>query len=149
MLTYDDILVKGEQKIRDLGLYGPVIAGVETGYILRHNREVLDRYVFEQAAINAEVADSEIEMFGKRFDTPVMTAAITSPIPRITENGLYKVAKGVKKAGAMMWLGSPILKNLEDIVKIAPPIGQIIKPMKDRANIYEALDFIERAGLLR
>jgi 4-hydroxymandelate oxidase len=147
MLTYDDLMVKGEQKIRDLGLYGPVIAGVETGYILRHNREVLDQYVFEQAAINAEVANTKIEMFGKRFDTPVMTAAITSPIPRITENGLYQVVEGVKKAGAMMWLGSPIPKNLEDLVKIGPPIGQIIKPMKDRAKIFDALDFVETAGV--
>jgi 4-hydroxymandelate oxidase len=147
MLTYEDIMVKGEQKIRDLGLYGPVVAGVETGFILRHNRDVLDRFVFEQAAINAEVADTKMEMFGNRFDTPVMTAAITSPIPRIAEKGLSQVAKGVKTAGAMMWLGAPVPKNLEDLVKIGPPIGQIIKPMKDREKILDTLDLAERSGV--
>lgn len=147
MLTYDDIMVKGEKKIRELGLYGAVIAGVETGFILRHNREVLDRFVFEQAAINAEFSDTKIDMFGKVFDTPVMTAAITSPIPQIAERGLLKVAEGVKNAGSMMWLGSPLPKNLEDIVKIGAPIGQIIKPMKDRKKIFEALDLAERSGV--
>ena len=147
MLTYKDIMVKGESRIRELGLYDAVIAGVETGFILRHNREVFDRFVFEQSAINTEFSETEMEMFGKVFETPIMTAAITSPIPRIAENGLLKVAEGVRNTGSMMWLGAPLPKNLKDIVKIGAPVGQIIKPMKDRKKIFEALDFAERSGV--
>ncbi len=147
MLTYKDIMEKGEKKIRELGFYEAVIAGVETGFIIRHNRDIFDRFVFEQAAINAEFSQTTIDMFGKVFETPIMTAAITGPIPQITENGLLKVAEGVKKAGSMMWLGFPLLKNLEEIVKIGVPVGQIIKPTKDRKKIFESLEFAEKAGV--
>lgn len=146
MLSYKDIVEKGENRITELGLYDAVVAGVESGFVLRHNREVFDRYVFEQAVINAEFSETKIELFGKVFETPVMTAAI-SPIPQIAEDGLLKEAEGVKRAGSMMWLGWPLPRNLEEIVKVGVPIGQIIKPMKERKKIYEHLEFAERAGV--
>jgi 4-hydroxymandelate oxidase len=147
MLTYRDIMEKGEKRIGELGLYDEVIAGVETEFNIRYNRRVFERYVFEQAAINAESSDTGIEVFGKVFETPVMTAAIASPIPRITEKGVIKVAEGLKRAGSMLWLGWPMQRNLEEIVKIGVPVGQIIKPKKNRKEIYEDLEFAESSSV--
>jgi len=147
MLTYKDIMEKGKERIKELGFYDLVIAGVETEFVLKHNRDVFDRFVFEQAVINAEFAQTTVELFGKVFETPVMTAAITSPIPQITENGLLKEAVGVKKAGSMMWLGWVQPKNLDAIVKIGAPVGQIVKPFKNRKTIFEAIDFAEKSGV--
>jgi len=74
-------------------------------------------------------------------------SSITTPIPQIQENGLLKVAKALKETGSMMWIGSPIPSNLEELIEIGVPLVQTIKPHADRSKLMAMISQAEVAGV--
>jgi hypothetical protein len=66
-----DLYQKGESLLRqkDIGL---VLDGVETGFILDHDRRVLDRYTFNQRCIDAVEASTGCHVLGVELATPVL-----------------------------------------------------------------------------
>ena len=74
-----EIYEKGEALLRqrDIGL---LLDGVETGFILTHDRNVMDRYTFRQQCIGAEEASTRCHVLGVELATPVVMSAMTSPI---------------------------------------------------------------------
>jgi len=40
---------------------------------------------------------------GVELSTPVVMSAMTMTIPAIVDNGLMKVAQGLKEAGSLLW----------------------------------------------
>jgi|Deesub1362A_J573_1020465.scaffolds.fasta_scaffold00290_14 isopentenyl diphosphate isomerase/L-lactate dehydrogenase-like FMN-dependent dehydrogenase len=141
----DEIYKKGKEKLKEIGIYEDCEVGVETGFVNEHNAEIFRRFHLVMAGIDAEFADISTSAFGISLNTPIMMAQITYPIPRITDNALIKIAQALKETGSMMWLGFPIPDNLEEIAKIVP-VGQMIKPYKDRKKIFEAIDYVEDSG---
>jgi (S)-2-hydroxy-acid oxidase len=141
-----EIYEKGEALLRqrDIGL---LLDGVETGFILKHDRMVLDRYTFRQRCIDAKEATTRCEVLGVELGTPVIMSAITSPIPAIVENGLIEVAAGLKEAESLMWTGTPIPQNLKEIVEIGVPIAANVRPFKDREKMFQDMDEIQEAGV--
>jgi len=142
-----EIYKKGKETLlaKDIGVF---LGGVETEFVMRHNRRIMDGYTFRQKAIDAAPApETGLEVLGLTFGTPVIMSAMTMPIPAITENGLMEVAKGLKDAGSLMWTGSPIPGNLKGIKATGVPLAANVKPLKDRKKMYEALDEIQEAGV--
>ena len=92
---------KGEELLRkrDIGIF---LDGVETGFILSHNRRVLDRYTFRQRCIDAVKSETHCKVLGVELSTPVIMSAITTPIPAIVENGLIEVALALKEVGSLV-----------------------------------------------
>ncbi len=72
---------------------------------------------------------------------------MNAPIGSIAEDGFIKVAQALKKTGSMMWTGSPIPSNLEEIVKTGVPVCQTVKPLRDRKALKEHLIEIEKTGV--
>jgi len=85
-----------------------LLDGVETGFVLKHNREIIDQYVFVPQCIDGTEPVTKTEVLGINLKTPVVMSAMTNPIPAISENGLFQVAEGLKQAGSLMWTGTPI-----------------------------------------
>ena len=141
-----DLYKKGEELLREKNI-GFLLNGVETGFILNHDRLVLNRYTFKQQCIDAVEASTTCRILGVELATPIIMSAMTMPIPSIVGNGLIEVALGLKEAGSLMWMGTPIPQNLEEIVKTAVPVAANVKPFKDRRKMFQGIDQIQEAGV--
>jgi len=141
-----ELYQKGEELLRkrDIGVF---LVGVETGFILSHNRRVLDRYTFRQQCIDAVESNTHCKVLGIELSTPVIMSAITTPIPAIVENGLIEVALALKEVGSLVWTGSAIPKNLKEIVQLGVPVAANVKPFEDRKKLFSALDEFQEAGV--
>lgn len=140
-----ELYQKGEALLRqrDIGVF---LDGVETEFILSHDRRVLDRYTFRQRCIDAVEPNTCCKVLGIGLSTPVIMSAITTPIPAIMENGLMEVALALKEVGSLVWTGSVIPKNLKEIVQLGVPVAANVKPLEDRKKLFRALDEFQEAG---
>jgi len=141
-----DIYKKGETELRmrDIGF---LLDGVETEFVISNNRRVLDSYTIRQRCIDGVMPTTECTVLGVNLKTPIIMSAMTMPIPAIVENGLMEVAKGLHAAGSLIWTGTPIPSNLEEIVATGVPVAANVKPQTDRQKMFEAIEKIESAGV--
>lgn len=86
-----------------------------------------DQILVETRYIDAVVPDTSVELFGRKFSTPVMTAAL-SHIPGKDGDGMVQMAQGTAKAGALTWVGMTSLEQYGEIAKTGAPLVRIIKP---------------------
>ena len=141
-----EIYQNGEKILseRDIGF---LIDGVETGFVLTHNRQVLDRYTIRQQCIDGPEARTACHVLGVDLSTPIIMSAMTMPIPAIVEDGLMEVAAGLKEAGSLMWTGTPIPQNLRQIAETGVPLAANVKPFEDRKKMFQALDEVQETGV--
>ncbi len=146
-MELSEIYLKGKENLQGRKI-GFTLGGVETGWVRENNRRIMDRYAFEQKAIDAPPrADTAVSVLGADLETPVIMSAMTMPIPAIREEGLLLVAGGLRQAGSMMWTGTPIPQNLRQLVETGVPLIQNVKPYRDRDKIFRELDAIQEAGV--
>ena len=82
-----DIYEKGERLIREKE-FGWLLDAVETGFITKHDRRILDRYTFRPQYIDGVAPNTACRILGVDLATPVIMSAMTMPITAITDNGL-------------------------------------------------------------
>ncbi|MGD9042518.1 MAG: alpha-hydroxy acid oxidase [Desulfobacterales bacterium] len=141
-----DIYEKGERLIREKE-FGRLLDAVETGFILEHDRRILDRYTFRPRYIDGVEPETACRVLGVDLATPVIMSAMTMPITAIADNGLMDVAEGLKAAGSLMWTGTPIPKNLNKLTAVGVPVAANTKPLKDRDKMFQCLEDIQKAGV--
>jgi len=127
--------------------FGWVLDAVETGFILGHDRRILDRYTFKPRYIDGVEPETSCRILDVELATPVIMSAMTMPIPAITDNGLMDVAQALKDAGSLMWVGTPIPKNLKDLAATGVPLVANAKPFRDRNKVFRDLEEIQKAGV--
>ena len=135
---------KAELKKRDIGW---LLDGVETEFVMSNNRRVLDQYTIKQRCIDGVESGTRCMVLGVDFQTPIIMSSMTMPIPAIVDNGLMKVAEGLKQAGSIIWTGTPIPQNLKEIVSTGVPVAANTKPLIDRQKMFKAIDEIQSAGV--
>ena len=145
-MLLSEIYQKGAEILEGKKL-GFNLRGVETEFVLRNNEEIFKRYKFRQQAINSVEATTETKLLDVELKVPIIMSSITSPIPQIQENGLLKVAKALKETGSMMWIGSPIPSNLEELIEVGVPLVQTVKPYADRSKLMGIISQAEIAGV--
>jgi isopentenyl diphosphate isomerase/L-lactate dehydrogenase-like FMN-dependent dehydrogenase len=140
-----ELYQKGETllKQKDIGL---LLDAVETGFVLNHDRRILDRYVFKERCIDAVEASTACHVLGVPLSTPIIMSAITMPIPAIVKDGMVETALGLKAAGSLMWTGTPVPQNLKEVVATGVPVAANIKPFVDREKMFQGVDEIIEAG---
>jgi isopentenyl diphosphate isomerase/L-lactate dehydrogenase-like FMN-dependent dehydrogenase len=141
-----ELYTKGEEALRQREI-GQLLDGVETGFILKHDRVILDRYTFRQQCIGAGEATTECEVLGISLSTPVIMSAMTMPIPAVMDDGLLAVAHALKDAGSLMWTGTPVPHNLRELAQTGVPLAANVKPFKDRRKMFQSIDDIQAAGV--
>ncbi len=142
-----EIYKKGKEKLlaKDYGIF---LRGVETEFVMRNNREIMDRYTFRQKAIDAVAEpDTSVEVLGVKLRTPVIMSSMTMPIPAIVEDGLMEVARALKAAGSLMWTGSPVPSDLKGLKATGVPLAGNVKPLKERDKIFKALEEFQASGV--
>lgn len=102
-------------------------------------REYFDSMLITPRYLDSDLPDLSIEMFGKKYKTPVMTAAL-SHLHNTCENGMVEFAKGAKDAGAMHFVGMGEDDELEAIIATGADTVKIIKPHMDDKEVFRKIE---------
>ncbi len=145
-MELSELYERGEKAIRQKE-FGFLLDGVETQYILKHDRAIIDGYTFSPRYIDAVESESSCTVLGIDFETPVIMSSMTMPIPAIMNDGLMETALGLKASGSLMWTGTPVPGNLAEIVKTGVPIAANVKPFKDREKMFRAFEDVQETGV--
>jgi hypothetical protein len=146
LMGLTEIYQKGKKVLGEKE-FGWALDAVETGFILEHDRRILDRYTFQPQYIDGFEPKTNCRILDVELKTPVVMSAMTMPIPAIADNGLMDVAQALKDAGSLMWTGTPIPKHLKELVATGVPIAANAKPFKDRDKLFRDLEGIQKAGV--
>ena len=104
-----------------------------------------EKILVETLYLDAVIPDTSVELFGKTFATPVMTAAL-SHIPGKDGDGMVQMAQGAAEAGALTWVGMTTLEQYGEIAQTGAPLVRIIKPYKDEREIFSRIEQAEEEG---
>ena len=111
-------------------------------------RAYLDSLLIETRYMNAVNPSTEFELYGERFSSPVMTAAL-SHLDHMGSEGMAKgIALGAKEAGCVMWYGMADEEEIEMLSSTGVRLIEIIKPYEDRELICRKIRHAEKLGLL-
>ena len=111
-------------------------------------RKYLDSLLIETRYMNSSVADQSICLWGERFDSPVMTAAL-SHLDHFMFGGATDIyASAAAKTGTLLWLGMADDDEVERCAAKGAKMIEIIKPYADRDLIYRKIRHAESIGLL-
>ncbi|MFQ6094760.1 MAG: alpha-hydroxy-acid oxidizing protein [Candidatus Bathyarchaeia archaeon] len=150
-MDYDELVERALKKLEELGNYDQIQrfkgtgGGCESGQTAITNREYFNRIRLKMRLIDSKEADTTLELFGLHLKTPIMSGAM-SHMTEIEEEPLRKIAKGLKEAGALMWVGICTNQQLQSIVEEGAPVVKISKPYADDEKIIEKLSFAEDIG---
>lgn len=111
-------------------------------------RSYLDSLLIETRYLNSDHPCTEFTLYGEKFASPVMTAAL-SHLEQLGEGGMARgIALGAKKAGCVMWYGAAEEDEIEMLAGTGARLIEIIKPYKNRDLIYRKIRHAEKCGLL-
>lgn len=110
-------------------------------------RDYFDSLLLEMRHLDGCIPDTTFELYGERFETPIMMAAL-SHLNNIYEDGMVEMAKGAALAGAVNWAGMGEKDELERITATGAKTIKIIKPYADNGLIFDRIAHAEECGVL-
>ena len=114
----------------------------------RISREYIDSLRIETRYMDAAFPNIDFELYGARFASPIMTAALSHLDSFMFEGAADALARGAAMAGAVLWYGMAPDEEIERLAAAAPMAIEIIKPYRDREKIYRKLRHAEDIGLI-
>ena len=120
----------------------------QTGNSNTITREYLDSLLIETRYMNSTNPTIEFELYGKKFSSPIMTAAL-SHLDHFGEPGMAEgVAVGAKEADCVLWYGMAEEEEIERLAAKGPAMIEIIKPYGNRDLILKKMEHAQKLGLL-
>ncbi len=115
----------------------------------RITRDYLDSLLIETRYLNSVLPNTEMELFGEKFATPIMLAAF-SHLDKFygCVNGMANTARGAHAAGAVMWAGMGDEQEMIDMTATGARVIKIIKPYADENLIFEQIEQARQHGAL-
>jgi len=114
----------------------------------RITRKYLDSLLIETRYMNAKNPTTEFELFGRRFASPIMTAALSHLDHFMFDGATEQYAQGAADAGAILWLGMSHNQEVEMCASKNAHMIEVIKPYRDRDLIRDKIRHAEKLGLL-
>ncbi|MCQ2589656.1 MAG: alpha-hydroxy-acid oxidizing protein [Treponema sp.] len=108
-------------------------------------RDYFDSLLLESRYLDSDTPSTKMELFGKTFDTPIMTAAL-SHLGNTAKNGMITYAQAAQIENAVHWVGMGEDKELEDIIATGAATIKIIKPHADNKEVYRKIEHAVNAG---
>lgn len=127
------------------GLENGMMENNKIGDSDRITREYFDSLLIEMRHIDAVVPCTELQLYGEKFSTPVMTAAL-SHLENCRPNGMVEMAKGALASNAVMWTGMGDESELEAVTATGAKTIKIIKPHADNNTIFKRIEHAEKCG---
>ena len=110
-------------------------------------RAYFDSLLVELRQLDAGIPDTSMTLFGERFETPVMMAAL-SHLNSCHEDGMAEMARGAREAGSVNWAGMGDNAELGRILATGAKTVKIVKPYADEEKIFSRIRFAEENGSL-
>lgn len=111
-------------------------------------RAYLDALRIETRYINATNPTTEFELYGERFASPIMTAALSHLDHDGTFSNAVALAEGAREANCALWYGMAPDAEIEALAATGARLIEIIKPYADRKELYRKLRHAEKLGAL-
>ncbi len=113
-------------------------------------RQYFDSLHLEQRLMDSCIPETKLWLFGKKFQTPIMTAALShlGTFHPDAPNGMVDYAKGAALAGAVHWYGMGEEPEFEAVMATGAQTIRIVKPYADEAKIERQLKHAEELGAL-
>lgn len=112
--------------------------GIYTSKTDEITRQYFDSIMFTPRYLDSDLADTTTELFGRTFDTPITTAAL-SHLHKICDNALYEFARGAKLAGAVHFYGMSEEDELDTMLSAGAATIKVIKPHLDDEVIFRKI----------
>lgn len=113
----------------------------DRGDSIKIARDYMDSLLVESRIVGAVRPNSDIRFLGKDFRTPIMTAALS-------HIDLVGMAEGAKMAGAPVSIGMGDTDEMGKVLATGAEVMKIIKPYKDRDEIFRRLKFAKENGAM-
>lgn len=110
-------------------------------------RAYIDSLLVEVRHLDAVLPDTTLNLYGKSFRTPVMTAAL-SHMANTYPDGMVEMARGATMAGAVTFSGMGHNDEFRRMVETGADVIKIIKPYADRKSVHEKIRLAEELGCL-
>ncbi|MDF2944089.1 MAG: FMN-dependent alpha-hydroxy acid dehydrogenase [Herbinix sp.] len=120
---------------------------IKAGDANQITREYYDSLLIEMRHIDSVLPCTTFELYGEKFATPIMTAAL-SHLDKTRLNGTIEMSKGAFDANAVMWTGMGDEAELEAIIATGAKTIKIIKPHSDNDIIFRKIEHAEKCGVL-
>ncbi len=120
----------------------------DTGNSNRITREYLDSLLIETRYMDAVIPSIEYELYGRRFGSPIMTAALSHLDHFMFPGAADALGRGAADAGAILWYGMAEEEEIARLASYGSPMVEIIKPYTDRELILRKIRHAEELGLL-
>ncbi len=111
-------------------------------------RNYLDSLLIETRFIDSANPVTDFELFGEKFSTPIMTAALSHLDHFMFQGASEALAKGAAQAGAVLWYGMADEEEIGRLTATGARLSEIIKPYTDRALIFSKIRHAEEKKLL-
>ena len=111
-------------------------------------REYLDSLLIETRYMNSNNPDRTMTLYGKKFASPIMTAALSHLDHFMFDGATRQYAEGAAKAGAILWLGMADDAEVEMCASTGAAMIEVIKPYTDREQIMKKIRHAQELGLL-
>ena len=113
-------------------------------------RAYYDSLLLEMRLMDSDVPNTEFELYGKKFKTPIMTAALShiGTFNPDMPNGMVQYAQGAAEVGAVHWIGMGSDEEFEAVIAAGAPTIRIIKPYADEEKIYSMIRCAEKNGAI-
>lgn len=113
-----------------------------------YTRDYFDSLLIETRYLDTCLPDTSLELWGHKFDTPIMTAALSHQNTPATPDGMYRYAAGAAKCNAVHWMGMGEDDELEQIIATGAKTIKIIKPHADNKVIFHKIEHAVKAGCI-
>ena len=110
-------------------------------------RAYFDSLFVELRQLDSGIPDTSLTLFGERFETPVMMAAL-SHLNSCHEDGMAEMARGARQAGSVNWAGMGDNAELGRILDTGARTIKIVKPYADEEKIFSRIRFAEEHGCM-
>jgi 4-hydroxymandelate oxidase len=109
-------------------------------------REYFDSLLIQPRFLHSAVPTTEIELFGEKLATPIMTGAV-SRLASVRENGAVAMAEAIKAVNSVVWLGTGNDADLKCITDTGVRAIEIIKPFADLNLIFQQIQHARQCGV--
>lgn len=108
-------------------------------------RDYFDSLLLEARYLDSSLPSTKLELYGRTFDSPIMTAAL-SHLGNTAPDGMLIYAQAAAKANAVHWVGMGEDKELEEITATGAATIKIIKPHADNKEVFRKIEHAASAG---
>ena len=111
----------------------------------RITREYFDSILLEARYWDSDLPSTDVTLFGRRFETPIATAAL-SHLDRVCPGGAAKMAAEALAAGALHFTGMGNEAELEALIKTGAATVKIIKPLEEDTAVFRKIEHACQSG---